>query len=74
MLCDTLERTPPELSSDIMERGITLTGGAAQLRGLDKLITSITRIAVHVAKDPGDCAVTGCGMCLDRNLADRTGR
>lgn len=74
MLCDTLERTPPELSSDIMERGITLTGGAAQLRGLDKLINSITRIAVHVAKDPGDCAVTGTGMCLDRNLADRTGR
>ena len=54
--------------------GITLTGGAAQLRGLDKLINSITRIAVHVAKDPGDCAVTGTGMCLDRNLADRTGR
>lgn len=52
---ETLERTPPELSADIIDRGITLTGGGALLRGLDQLIQSETGIDVHIAEDPLDC-------------------
>ena len=52
---ETLERTPPELSADIIDHGITLTGGGALLRGLDQLIQSETGIDVHVAEDPLDC-------------------
>ena len=62
---ETLERTPPELSADIIDRGITLTGGGALLRGLDKLIQSETGIDVHVAEDPLDCVATGAGAVLD---------
>ena len=62
---ETLERTPPELSADIIDRGITLTGGGALLRGLDKLIESETGIDVHVAEDPLDCVAKGAGAVLD---------
>lgn len=62
---ETLERTPPELSADIIDHGITLTGGGALLRGLDQLIQSETGIDVHVAEDPLDCVATGTGMVLD---------
>lgn len=62
---ETLERTPPELSADIIDRGITLTGGGALLRGLDKLIQSETGIDVHVAENPLDCVATGAGAVLD---------
>ena len=61
----TLERTPPELSADIIDHGITLTGGGALLRGLDKLIESETGIDVHVAEDPLDCVAKGAGAVLD---------
>ncbi|MBR2730451.1 MAG: rod shape-determining protein [Clostridia bacterium] len=61
----TLERTPPELAADIIDRGIMLTGGGALLRGLDKLIESETKIPVHVADNPLDCVVDGCGICLE---------
>ena len=61
---ETLERTPPELSADIIDRGITLTGGGALLRGLDKLIQSETGIDVHVAENPLDCVATGAGAVL----------
>ena len=53
----TLEATPPELSSDIMESGITLTGGGALLTGLDALISKETGIAVHIANEPLNCVV-----------------
>lgn len=61
----TLENTPPELAADIMERGITLTGGGALIKGLDKLITEITKIPTHVAEYPIDCVVIGTGKALD---------
>lgn len=61
----TLERTPPELASDIMDRGIMLTGGGALLRGLDKLITEQTNIPTYIAENPLDCVVLGAGMVLD---------
>lgn len=64
----TLDRTPPELAADIIERGITLTGGGALLRGLDKLISSETGMPVHVAKNPVDCVVNGTGICLEKDL------
>ena len=61
----TLEKTPPELSADIIDHGITLTGGGALLRGLDQLIQSETGIDVHVAEDPLDCVAKGAGAVLD---------
>lgn len=63
---NVLEQTPPELSSDIIERGIMLTGGVAMLRGLDKLISSETGIPVHIADDPLSCVALGCGKALDQ--------
>ena len=64
----TLDRTPPELAADIIERGITLTGGGALLRGLDKLIASETGMPVNVAQNPIDCVVNGTGLCLEKDL------
>ena len=64
----TLERTPPELSADIIENGITLTGGGALLRGLDTLISRETGMPVQVAEDPLDCVVNGTGKSLDLGL------
>lgn len=64
----TLDRTPPELAADIIERGITLTGGGALLRGLDKLISTETGMPVHVAENPLDCVVNGTGICLEKDL------
>ena len=61
----TLEKTPPELSADIIDRGIMLTGGGALLRGLDKLISIETKIPVHIAENTIDCVVDGKGMCLE---------
>jgi len=60
-----LEQTPPELSSDIIERGITLTGGGALLRGVDKLISLATHIPVRVADEPLLCVALGIGMAFD---------
>lgn len=61
----TLERTPPELSADIIDRGIMLTGGGALLRGLDQLIANETGIPVNVAENPLDCVVDGTGKLLE---------
>ena len=61
----TLEKTPPELAADIIEQGITLTGGGALLRGLDKLINQETGMPVNVAESPLDCVVDGTGMVLE---------
>ncbi len=60
-----LEITPPELSSDIIERGMMLTGGGALLRGLDKLLTIETNIPIHIAEDPLSCVALGTGKALD---------
>ena len=61
-----LENTPPELAADIMERGITLTGGGALIKGLDQLITSRTKIPTHVAEYPLDCVAVGTGRSLEK--------
>ena len=60
----TLERTPPELSSDLIERGIVLAGGGAQLRGIDKLISEETGLPVHIAEDPTTAVALGTGKVL----------
>jgi rod shape-determining protein MreB len=60
-----LERTPPELGSDVAERGIVLTGGGALLRDLDKLISEETGLPVIIADDPLTCVARGGGMVLD---------
>jgi rod shape-determining protein MreB len=59
-----LEKTPPELSADIIDRGIVLTGGGALLRNLDKRITAETGLPVHVAEDPLTSVVLGAGKIL----------
>lgn len=64
-LCVVLEETPPELSSDIIERGITLTGGGALLRGLDRLLNSVTDINVAPAVDAMNCVAIGTGRALE---------
>lgn len=61
----TLEKTPPELAADIMEKGITLAGGGAYLRGLDELIHKETNMPVHIAETPLDCVVLGAGKALE---------
>ncbi len=61
----TLERTPPELAADIIDQGITLTGGGALLRNLDKLINQETGMPVQIAENPLDCVANGTGMVLD---------
>jgi rod shape-determining protein MreB len=61
----TLEKTPPELESDIMENGIMLTGGGALLRGLDKLIKQETGMPVHIADSPLDCVALGTGKSVE---------
>lgn len=61
----TLEHTPPELSADVMERGIVLTGGGALLSNLDKVIAEETNMPVSIAEDPLDCVAIGTGKALD---------
>ncbi len=61
----TLEKTPPELSADVMDRGIILTGGGALLQGLDKLLINETQMPVHLADEPLDCVVKGTGIALE---------
>ena len=65
----TLERTPPELAADIIDRGIMLAGGGALLRGLDALISHETGILVHIAADPLSCVVLGTGKVLENFTA-----
>lgn len=70
-LCQVLEETPPELSSDVIERGITLTGGGALLRGLDRLLHSVTDIQVRVADNALNCVAIGTGRALEELTAIR---
>lgn len=62
---DTLEKTPPELSADIMDRGIVLTGGGALLKNLDQVISDETKIPVFLADNPLDSVAIGTGQSLD---------
>ncbi|HJY98186.1 MAG TPA: rod shape-determining protein [Patescibacteria group bacterium] len=66
-IVDALEETPPELTSDIMERGIVLAGGGSLIPGIDKMIADATKMNVWVAEDPLTCVVRGCGICLEDN-------
>lgn len=60
-----LEKTPPELSADIIDRGVILTGGGALLNGLDELLSDELRVPVLIAEDPMHCVVKGTGIMLD---------
>jgi len=60
----TLERCPPELSADLVDRGLVLAGGGALLRGLDKLLAEETGLPVHVAEDPLSAVAEGTGRAL----------
>lgn len=61
----TLEKTPPELAADIMDRGIVMTGGGSLLRGLDRLLSKETGMPVHIADDALDCVGEGTGKALE---------
>lgn len=61
----TLEKTPPELASDIMEKGIVLAGGGAMIKNLDKLLSLETGMPVYIADEPLDCVVRGTAKTLD---------
>ncbi|CAG7655540.1 rod shape-determining protein [Paenibacillus allorhizosphaerae] len=60
-----LERTPPELSADIIDRGVILTGGGAMLHGIDQLLADELKVPVLIAEDPMHCVVKGTGIMLD---------
>ena len=60
-----LEKTPPEMASDVVDRGIILTGGGALLRGLDELISEQTNVPCQVADNPLDCVAIGAGAALE---------
>jgi rod shape-determining protein MreB len=64
-IADTLEETPPELVSDIMERGIVMVGGGSLLPGIDKMVAEVTKMSVWVAEDPLTSVVRGCGKLLE---------
>ncbi len=69
---ETLEETPPELVSDVMEKGIWLSGGGALLPGIDELIAEATKMPVYIVDDPLTCVVRGCGKILeDDSLLDK---
>jgi len=61
-----LERTPPELASDVIDKGIILTGGGALLRGVDRLLTLETGVPCYVADNPLACVAIGSGLALER--------
>ena len=65
MIKGVLEMTPPELCSDIMDRGIVVSGGGALLRNIDDLITKVTGVPARVAEDPLFCVARGTGIVLE---------
>ncbi|QQG47408.1 MAG: rod shape-determining protein [Candidatus Woesebacteria bacterium] len=69
---ETIESAPPELISDVMDTGIIMAGGGANLPGIDRLISEITNMPVYISDDPLTCVVRGCGKVLeDKNLLKR---
>ena len=69
---NVLEQTPPELSSDIINKGIVLTGGGALMVGLDRLLANELKVPVIIATSPLTCVAEGTGIMLDNiNLIDR---
>lgn len=62
---EALERTPPELAADIMEKGIVLSGGGSYIKNIDRYINSILGIPVHIADNPVDCVIRGTGIALN---------
>ena len=62
---DVLQKTPPELASDVMDKGIILTGGGALLRNLDTLLTKVTGVPCEVANKPEECVVKGTGIAVE---------
>ena len=60
-----LQKTPPELASDVMDKGVILTGGASQLRNLDKMLTKIIGVPCQVAEDPMLCVAKGTGIAVE---------
>jgi len=62
---DVLQKTPPELASDVMDKGIVLTGGGSQLRHIDTLLTKVTGVPCEVANDPQECVVKGSGIAIE---------
>ena len=71
---NVLERTPPELSADIIDRGVILTGGGALLRGMDQLLAEELKVPVMIAEDPMHCVANGTGILLENldKMANRT--
>ncbi|HEX9008257.1 MAG TPA: rod shape-determining protein, partial [Patescibacteria group bacterium] len=65
MLKNVMEEVPPELSSDIIDKGIVMSGGTAQLRGFDRLITQETGVPAFVAEDPQRCVIKGIGIAIE---------
>ncbi len=65
LIKSVLEETPPELLADIIDEGITLTGGTALLGGMDKLVQLETGMVVNIAENPMECTVAGLGRCVD---------
>lgn len=62
---DVLQKTPPELASDVMDKGIVITGGGAQLRNIDSLLTKVTGVPCEVANNPTECVVKGTGIAIE---------
>ncbi len=60
-----LEKTPPELSSDIIDKGMVMSGGGSMLRNIDKLLTQVTGVPCHVAENPLNCVAVGTGLALE---------
>ena len=63
---DALENTPPELSADLVDMGLTLTGGGALLKNIDKRFSKETGLPVHIADDPLACVAVGTGKALEQ--------
>ena len=62
---EALENTPPELSADLVDMGLTLTGGGALLKNIDKRFSKETGLPVHIASDPLSCVAIGTGKALE---------
>jgi rod shape-determining protein MreB and related proteins len=66
----TLERTPPELAADILDKGLVMAGGGSLLKGIDRLLAEETGMPVQIADDPLTCVARGTGLALERNYHD----